>query len=71
MHCKACDKSLSETEITWNNELKDWELCGTCLSIAMDAAYPSDEEEYQFLPFDDINDEEEPILFVGEGEAYD
>lgn len=39
MRCKACDKALSDTEIQWNKELNDWEVCSHCLEIAMDAAY--------------------------------
>lgn len=60
MHCKACDKELSEKEINWNSDLNDWELCTHCLDVAMDAAWTNgfngeDEEEFVVLDgdFDD------------------
>lgn len=39
MRCNCCDKALSDTEVVWNNELKAYEMCATCLEIAMDAAF--------------------------------
>lgn len=39
MRCSACDKAMTETEIQWHKEMKDWEVCSTCLEVAMDAAY--------------------------------
>ena len=55
MHCKACDKTLSDKEIQWNDDLNDWELCGTCLDAAMDAAYSKgyDEDDDKFILLDD------------------
>lgn len=65
-HCKACDKTLNETEIVWNAEIGDWELCGTCLTIAMDAAYPGgikdgsltgdEDDDFQYVLFDDLEE---------------
>lgn len=39
MHCNCCDKQLSEKEIIWNPEIDNWELCTTCLDVAMETAY--------------------------------
>lgn len=39
MRCSCCDKPLSDSEIIWNSELGAWEICSTCLEIAMDAAF--------------------------------
>ena len=36
MHCKACNKLMDPNEIRFNAELKDFEVCGTCLSIVRD-----------------------------------
>lgn len=56
MRCKACDKEMKDTEIQWNPELNDWELCPTCFEIAMDAAYCDGiqaEEDDEFVVLDD------------------
>lgn len=63
MRCKCCDRLLSEKEISWNKELDDWELCGVCLDIAMDAAY-SDGFQYDD---DDYNE----YIYVGEESLLD
>lgn len=39
MRCNCCDKALPDTEVVWNNELKAYEMCATCLEVAMDAAF--------------------------------
>lgn len=39
MKCNCCDRNLSDTEIIWNSELEAFEMCSTCLEVAMDAAY--------------------------------
>lgn len=53
MHCKACDKQLSDKELSWNEDLKDWELCTTCLDVALDAAYcdgfHTEDDEYVII----------------------
>jgi hypothetical protein len=54
---------MTEKEISWNKELNDWELCGTCLDIAMDAAY-SDGFQYDD---DDYNE----YIYVGEESVLD
>ncbi len=39
MKCNICDAEISEKEIQWNPDYKSWEPCGTCIEIALDAAY--------------------------------
>lgn len=39
MRCYCCDKELSDKEVIYNEEMKSYEPCTTCLDIAMDAAY--------------------------------
>lgn len=39
MRCHICDKDLSEKEVIYNEDLKAYEPCTTCLDIALDAAY--------------------------------
>lgn len=39
MHCNICDKELSDKEVNYNDDLKTYEPCTTCLDVAMDAAY--------------------------------
>lgn len=55
MHCKCCDKQLSEKELNWNADLDDWELCTTCLDISLDAAYSNGflTEDDEFVIVDD------------------
>lgn len=62
MHCKACDKTLSEKEIDWNNDLQDWELCTTCYDVAMDAAFGRANEDDEFVLLDTDYDEDESYL---------
>lgn len=51
MKCNICDKTLTEKEISQHDQTKEFEPCGTCLEIALDAAYsdgfahPDDEPE--------------------------
>lgn len=57
MQCHICSKVLSEKEVQWNAELEEWEPCGTCLEVIMDAAYCGryDDEESRVVDpsFDD------------------
>jgi hypothetical protein len=58
MRCGCCDRVLSEDEIQFNPEIKAWEMCSTCVDIAMDAAYSGsfsydDDEDYLFVTLDD------------------
>jgi len=62
MRCNCCDKQLNEKDIQWNPELNAWEMCGTCLEAAYDAAYSSG------FQHDDDNDD--GIIYVGE-ESFD
>lgn len=39
MHCYICDRQLSDAEIIWNSDYKQWEPCGECLEISLDAAF--------------------------------
>lgn len=53
MHCYICDKELSEKEVNYNEELKGYEPCTTCLDIAMDAAYcdgfKTEDDEFEVI----------------------
>ncbi len=44
--CNICDKEIQGDEIQWNAAGQFFEPCGTCLEIAMDAAY-SDGFQYE------------------------
>lgn len=66
MHCNCCDKQLSEKEIIWNPEIDNWELCTTCLDVAMETAYSQgfhieDDEECYVL--DEAFDEDSYVEF--------
>lgn len=55
--CAICDKEISDKEIDYNDDMKAFEPCGTCLSIAMDAAYSggfSHDDEVSTLIDDDL-----------------
>ena len=39
MKCHICDAELNEKEIVYNDQLKAFEPCGTCLEIAFEAAF--------------------------------
>lgn len=39
MRCNVCDKALSNDEVSWNPEIKAWEMCSVCLDVAMDTAF--------------------------------
>ena len=58
MRCNCCDRALSEDEIQFNTDINAWEMCSTCLDIALDAAYSGsfsydDEEDYLYVTLDD------------------
>ena len=63
MHCNICDRLMTEKEIVWNKDIDTYEPCGTCLEIAMDAAY-SDGFQYDD---DDKND----YIYIGEESVLD
>lgn len=56
MRCSCCDKQMTDKEIQWNKEYKEWELCSICLEIALDAAYA---DGFQ-------NEDDDNIILVGE-----
>lgn len=39
MKCNCCDRDLSDTEIVFNPDIGTFELCATCLNVALEAAY--------------------------------
>lgn len=39
MKCHICDRDMSDTEIQYIPGTKTFDCCGTCLTIAMEAAY--------------------------------
>lgn len=39
MKCNICDAELNEKEINYNEQLQAFEPCGTCLEIALEAAF--------------------------------
>jgi len=45
MRCYCCDAEITDKEIQYNSDGHFYEPCGTCLEIAMDAAY-SDTFQY-------------------------
>ena len=42
MRCNVCDRPLSEAEVIWNEDLKTFEMCTTCLDISLEAAFSGD-----------------------------
>lgn len=61
MRCNCCDRELDEKEIIWNTELQAWEMCNTCLDIAMDAAYSQgfsyDDEDSLYIIDEEYDDD--------------
>lgn len=55
MHCNCCDRELDDKEIIFNEEIGTWEMCSSCLSISMDAAYCDGfkKEDDEFILIDD------------------
>lgn len=69
MRCKCCNHALTDKEVVWNDDLDDFELCTTCLDIALDAAYSGGFNEYdEFIPIFDFGgiggDDVEFVSFV-------
>lgn len=58
MRCSICDRELSDKEVTWNDELQDWEICTTCLEISLEAAfsdgYQAEEDDSFVVLSDDL-----------------
>ena len=67
MRCEVCDKTLSETEVSYNNDCQQWEYCTTCLiAIAEifedhmtdeEVSFALDEEWGDFLSEENVNDQ--------------
>lgn len=60
MKCYCCDKELTENEINYNEEMRNYEPCVTCLEIALDAAYSGGfmiEDDPEFVILDEDWDE--------------
>ena len=67
MRCNCCNRQLNEKEITWNNDLQAWEMCGVCLDIAYDAAFSQgfrcddesgyDSDDDSFIILEDFDDD--------------
>lgn len=71
--CYVCDKSLSEKEVVYNEELKHQEPCTECLDIALDAAYSNgftwydyDDEDLILLDDEILYGDAEGVVFVKE-----
>lgn len=47
MRCHICDTTLSENEISWNKDHKDWNPCGTCQEVIDNVFEPLDDEAIQ------------------------
>lgn len=45
MRCHICNNALSEKEIQFNRDHKDWDPCGTCLEVISDVFTHDDESE--------------------------
>jgi hypothetical protein len=60
MRCHICDKTLSEKEVTFNRDTKEWEPCSTCLGIAMDAAFPGGVKD-DIVEGDILEDEDDNV----------
>lgn len=61
MRCNCCDRALSEQEIYYNEEIKAWEMCVTCLEISLDAAYSQgfsrDDEDLMYVVDEEYDDD--------------
>lgn len=66
MRCNICNKSMTDKEIQWNEDLKTYEPCVTCLDIAMDAAYSQgyDYDEEEYTPVLDGEFDDEAVILV-------
>ena len=53
MHCNCCDRELSVNEIIWNRQLGAWEMCSSCLSASLEAAFGTNYEEEEGVYLDD------------------
>ena len=66
MRCHICDKQLSDQEISFNPETRQFEPCTECLTSALDAAYSDG-----FKPSADVEKQLEERYGTGESELLD
>lgn len=59
MRCHICDVSLSENEIQFNRDHKDFNPCGKCLEIIDNVFEPLDDDAEQKALEETV--EEEPL----------
>lgn len=72
MKCHACDKDMSDKEINYNEELGDYEMCTTCLDIALDAAYSQGfQTEDDIFVIDSGFDGDGSDIIYAKGSYYD
>lgn len=73
IHCDICDRDMSDKEIQYNEDLKTYESCTTCLDIAMEAAYTgqfkTEDDVYELL--EDDFDNWDGIEVINFGLDYD
>lgn len=55
MKCNVCDRQLGEKEISWNKDINNFEMCGECLEVALDAAFSDGflKEDDEFILIND------------------
>lgn len=75
MRCNICDRALAHDEINFNNEIKAFDPCFTCLEIALDAAFSQgydkpDEDGFSFVVLEQDTDEDVPNNLWNEGYQY-
>lgn len=39
MKCSICDREMTETDIVWNKDTKEFEPCPVCLDVIWETAY--------------------------------
>ena len=47
MRCHICDKTLADDEVQWNNDHKEWDPCGTCLTAISEVFNDDTDEEIE------------------------
>jgi hypothetical protein len=60
MRCKICDSAINKP--VWNSQLKDWEICTTCLNVVnsvfedpiIEDPYTEEETEDEEIPLDNL-----------------
>lgn len=74
MRCYICDKELSDKEGSYNKELRQCEPCGTCLDIALDAAYAdgfrTEDDEYVLIVSEETDNEPDNLVRFSDVRMY-